>query len=577
MKKWIPAVIAVVLIILIVGISGGMMLVEKYSYSKERADLKEYFSLDSEDEVAILLQDAQIEESARVWDGVYYLDLPTIHKYISERFYLDSKEGLLLYTLPLDTVRTEIGASEYHLKQGSQDTEYVIARYEGDADVLYVALDFVKKFASFRYETFTEPNRMQLYIEETTSKKASLKKKTALRYQGGIKSPILTDLAAGDSVVVLEEMETWSKVKTEDAFIGYVENKQLEISNVGTLEQEGEPIPGEFASLEYTSIVRPYKITLVWHSLGGISGGDVLEEDLAGTHGINVVSPTWFALNDNEGNFSSLANTSYVEKAHELGMEVWALIDNFIYVDDEDTYEVLSSTSKRAKLVENLMKAVSDYDLDGINIDFEGLTEDTGEHFIQFIRELSVECRARGIVLSVDNYVPTGYTEHYDRGEQGVFADYVIIMGYDEHYNGSPKAGSVASIGFVEEGIRRTLEAVPGEKVINALPFYTRVWKTQGSELSSVAVGMQEARQFVDRFGMTEYWDEEVCQNYAEGTKDGVFYQVWLEDEQSIEAKLNIMKKHEIGGVAAWRLGFEVPEIWDHIAVYTGKLSSVEY
>ena len=576
MKKWIPAVIAVVLIILIVGISGGMMFVKKYSYSKERADLNEYFSLDSEDEVAILLQDAQIEESARVWDGVYYLDLPTIHKYISERFYLDSREGLLLYTLPLDTVRTEIGASEYHLKQGSQGTEYVIARYEEDADVLYVALDFVKKFASFRYETFTEPNRMQLYIEETTSKKASLKKKTALRYQGGIKSPILTDLAAGDSVVVLEEMETWSKVKTEDAFIGYVENKRLEVSNVGTVEQAEQPIPGEFAALEYTSIVRPHKINLAWHVLGGALGGEVLEEDLADTHGINVVSPTWFALNDNEGNFASRGNTSYVEKAHELGMEVWALIDNFTHKDTADTYEVLSQTSKRAKLVANLMEAVNTYDLDGINIDFEELTQETGVHFIQFIRELSVECRAQGIVLSVDNYVPTGYTEHYERGEQGVFADYVIIMGYDEHYNGSPQAGSVASIGFVEEGIRRTVEEVPAEKVINALPFYTRIWKTQGAELSSEAVGMEAARQFVDRREMTEYWDEAACQNYAEGTEGDTFYQVWLEDAQSIEAKLNIMKKYEIGGVAAWRLGFEVPEIWDHIAVYTGKLSSVE-
>ena len=76
-----------------------------------------------------------------------------------------------------------------------------------------------------------------------------------------------------------------------------------------------------------------------------------------------------------------------------------------------------------------------------------------------------------------------GYTDHYNRGEQGVFADYVIIMGYDEHYNGSPEAGSVASIGFVEDGIRKTVEQVPAEKVINAVPFYTRIWKSEGANL----------------------------------------------------------------------------------------------
>ena len=145
-----------------------------------------------------------------------------------------------------------------------------------------------------------------------------------------------------------------------------------------------------------------------------------------------------------------------------MGLEVWGLIDNFSN-PDVDTYEVLSYTSKRAYLVETLVNTALQYGLDGINVDFEGLSQDTGEHFIQFIRELSIPCRKNGIVLSVDNYVPMGYTDHYNRSEQGVFADYVIIMGYDEHYNGSPEAGSVASIGFVEDGIRKTVEQVPGE------------------------------------------------------------------------------------------------------------------
>ena len=144
-------------------------------------------------------------------------------------------------------------------------------------------------------------------------------------------------------------------------------------------------------------------------------------------------------------------------------------------------------------------------------------------------------------------------------------------MGYDEHYSGSSEAGSVASIGFVEDGIRRTVEQVPAEKVINALPFYTRIWKSEGANLTSEAVGMEMAEQFVANHNIETRWDEETCQNYGEAMEGSVFYQVWLEDEQSIEAKLNIMEKYNIGGVAAWRLGFEKASIWDVVMDYLGR------
>lgn len=564
MKKLIPAIAAIVLIIVIVVISAGVKLIDKYSYSKEQADLNEYFSLESEDEMPIVLQDELIEESAKIMDGVYYLDLATVHKYFNDRFYEDKNEGLLLYTLPDDTVRTQIGSSEYITKAGSAAESYIIARYENDT--LYIAIDYVKKYANFSYEAFTEPNHMQVYTQWEERRTAQIAKNTAVRYQGGVKSEILKELTKGDKVIVLEEMETWSKVKTQDAFIGYVENKRL--SNY----TEESPIPvTDYKEPECTSISKPYKINLAWHVIAGTAGNDTLTDAIAQTKGINTISPTWFALSDNEGNFTSFASESYVARAHENGMEVWALIDNFTNKESVDTYEILSYTSKRAYLIENLVNEAVTYDLDGINIDFEEISQDAGEHFVQFIRELSVACRANGIVLSVDNYVPTGGTDHYDRGEQGIFADYVIIMGYDEHYSGGPEAGSVASIGFVENGIKKTVEQVAPEKIINAVPFYTRIWETRGAELGSQAVGMQMAEEFVANHSIETRWEEETCQNYGEVQEGDTFYQVWLEDEQSLEVKLNIMQKYNIAGVAAWKLGFEKPEIWDIIQTYLNQ------
>lgn len=572
MKKFIPVITAIVLIVVVVAISAGAKLIEKYSYSKERADLEEYFEIDREDEAAIVLQDERVEEKAKLIDGKYYFDMATVHKYFNSRFYEDENEQLLLYTLPEDTVRVEIGSSSYTTKDGTVDMGYPVAAYgDGtDGEVLYIAADYVKLFADFSYEAFTEPNRMQVYTEKPEGRREGrIIKKTAVRYQGGVKSPILTDLEEGDTVIILEEMENWSKVKTADAFIGYVENKRMDVG-IGMAEeiQPQAAAKSEFIDPEYTSLTRDHKINLGWHVVAGTAGNDTLISAVENTKGINVISPTWFALTDSEGNFSSFASADYVNRAHDMGMEVWGLIDNFTNRDAVDTYELLSYTGKRAYLIENLVNTALEYGMDGINVDFESISQDAGPHFVQFIRELSVECRKSGLVLSVDNYVPTGDTNHYDRAEQGVFADYVIIMGYDEHYSGSPEAGSVASIGFVESGIERTVEQVPAEKVINAIPFYTRIWKSEGANLTSEAVGMEMAEQFVANHNIETRWDESVCQNYGETTEGGTLYQVWLEDEQSVEAKLGIMQKYQIGGVAAWRLGFEKPSVWDVIGNY---------
>ena len=197
-----------------------------------------------------------------------------------------------------------------------------------------------------------------------------------------------------------------------------------------------------------------------------------------------------------------------------------------------------------------------------------------------------MRCRQNGIVLSIDNYVPKGYNMQYNRKEQGIVADYVIIMGYDEHYGGSPVAGPVASYNFVKEGIVETLKEVPAEKVINGIPFFSRLWEEtpktaeelaeqQGTEaaeyemkVESQAFGMAAARAKVDEAGAEISWNDELKQNYATWTVENTTYEIWLEDEQSIEEKLKLMKEHKLAGTSAWALGQESPEVWNLIQKY---------
>ena len=560
--KAIPALVAILLILVIGGVYGYQILKEHFSYSHERMDLMEYFGLSADDEVAVIVGDELQDYKARYIDGFCYFDSETIRKEYNQRFYVDEGEGIVIYVEPLTITTTRISETGYD-KGGTQvPTDYVPARFVGDT--LYLACDFVQLYTNYEYTFYDDPKRMQVYKEWPSRETATIKKDTQVRYRGGNKSPILTDVAAGDKVYILDTMEEWSGVRTADGFIGYVENKRLE-----NYENEtGIPV-STYEEPEFTSISMDEKVNLTWHSVAGPAGNDTLWEMLANTHDVNVVSPTWFGLSDNFGSISDFGSASYVQSLHEKGIQVWGLVSNFANPDlNVDTYAVLSSTTNRRNLINNLMSVTAAYGLDGINIDFETLSPECGVHFIQFIRELSVECRKAGIVLSVDNYVPIGNTDFYNRAEQGVYADYVIIMGYDEHYAGSSEAGSVASIGYVTQGLENTINEVDPSKVINAVPFYVRIWETNGTDVSSQAVDMATAAAYVKDHNIDMQWDETTCQKYGEYTSGGTIHQVWLEDAESIKVKLSVMESFGVAGVASWRLGMETPEIWDVIADY---------
>ena len=569
-KRMYPVLLAVVLIILVIAAAVGSKILNKYSYSKVRADLNEYFNLQQEDEIAIVLQDNHIEEKAKLRGDVCYFDLPTVEAYFTDRFYVNPIEQVLQFTTDTDVITVHIGeqSNVMYVSDMGEELPYQAAFYEGDT--LYIAADYVKKYANMEYELFTQPLHMQIYTRWGSFTSASVSKKTVLRRLGGIKSDILVDLAAGESVIVLEKMDSWSRVKTENAFIGYVENKYLK----GEITQERVCNTG-FQEIVYNRVRKDGVINLTFHQVFEEAGGDALVNALQGTKGVNVVSPTWFRLSNSIGDFTSIANASYVSKAHELGIEVWALVTD---VDSEDMFgvqidfvELLSSSANRKHLIDGLMAQADTYGLDGINIDFEKVRNDSGTHFVQFLRELAIETGKRNIVLSIDNYVPTEYTAHYNRKEQGIVADYLIIMGYDEHYVGGGEAGSNASIGFVEDGIMRTKEEVPADKIINAVPFYTRVWESGTDGLKASTLTMAAQQDWITRTGVSPVWSDEFCQNYAEYQSGDSLFQCWLEDTDSIRVKLQVMKVQGIAGVASWKLGIEDKAVWDAIAEYMGS------
>ena len=565
-KKIIPFIAAIALIIVVVLFMVLGNIIEKYTPSKETKDLSEYYGLTSDTDVALICNNEVIDTKGKLVNGEVYLSYETVRNYLNARFYWDPNENILRYTTANDLISVNAESSDYTVNKDTQSFGQTIVK--ADASTAYIAIDFVKQYSDFQYNYYTDPNRVVLTNAWGDYTIASAKQKTEIRYQGGIKSDILEQQDAGSQVTVLEEMENWSKVETADAVIGYVENKRLEAA-----EDQAVEVPISYVIPEYTSIHKDYKINMAWHQVTNAAANDGVEGLLANTKAVNTISPTWFFLNDNAGNFTSIASQTYVDAMHARGIEVWALIDNF--TNDVDIAQILGTTTNRKNLISQLVGTVTAMGIDGINIDFEQVPESAGNDYVQFLRELSISCRKNQIVLSVDNYVPTGYTAHYDRKEQGTVVDYVVIMGYDEHYAGSAEAGSVASIGYVQQGIENTVSAVPQEKVINAVPFYTRLWKW-GESLTSEALSMSAAANYLAQYGVAASWDETTCQDYATFEADGVTYQIWLENAKSLEAKLQVMSAYQLGGIAEWKLGLETPDVWTLIENYVKNEAAID-
>ncbi len=560
MKKAIPVLVAIVLIIIIGATTFGKKVYERYSYGTETADLNEYFGIYSSSDIPIILQNERIDISAKDIGGHPYLELGDVDELLTESFYVDAGEELLLFTTGTRVYEAPLGA-DYYLADGERRSfGYPVCTVKGED--IYIAMDYIRNFVDFTYEVFDDPKHMQMYTEFGERRVATLKADTQVRWYAGVKAVILREVRAGETVEIIEPLDEWMKVKTDDAYIGYVENSFLEKERTETLKAPSG------ADTEYPVISRDHKIQLTWHNIEYPQDGSDLRKAVAGTKGLNVISPTCFWLTDNEGGIRSIANADYCAAARDLGMEVWGLVSNFHYGTDIDLSAVLGSTSTRRILTENIIEAALAGGLDGINIDFENVPAAVGPDYVQFVREMGVACHREGLVLSVDHYVPTEYTAHYNRHEQSKYVDYIIIMGYDEHYVGS-EAGSVSSIPWMEQGISDTLKYVPAGKVINAIPFYTRVWKTKNGQTTSEAVTMETANDFVSRNKLTPAVDDATGQNYVEATFDGVLYQVWLEDPMSVTIRLNVMKNAGIAGVATWVLGQETPDIWNLLETYT--------
>lgn len=547
-KKHMPVLVVCLLIVLVSLIGGAVYGINKLIPTSKQMDLTEYYGQNADGEASLVAGTQKLEQKALISGDEVYIPLDVVNGYLNQRYYWDSANKKILYATP--TSLTEEAASDQPggnvwLKEST----------------VYLKLDYVKKYTDIDSYIYKDPARIAIQYKFSNVQTVTVKKDTVIRYRGGIKSKILTKTAKDTVLRLMNEGEDWDQVATDDGYIGYIQKKKVSAADTTDYKRS-------FKAEAYSYFTMDEPVNLAWHQVTSTDANNYFADTTQNMTGVNVISPTWFSVSDNDGNVSSLASGEYVMQAHEKGLKVWGLVDNFS--ENMSTTTVLSNTAARQNLENQLVTYALKAGLDGINVDFESLSEDVGIHFLQFLRELSIQCHENNLVLSVDNPVPEDFTSHYDRAEQGKVVDYVIIMGYDEHYVGSD-AGSVASLPWVEQGVKDTLAEVPAKRTILAIPFYTRLWKTtDGGALTSEAIGMDQAQQAISDNGAETYWDKTTSQNYGTYEGDGTTYQIWLEDSKSIAEKVKLIPKYKLAGVAEWKLGFENSGIW---SVITEKLS----
>ncbi len=555
-KPPIPIIAGVAAVLLAAGAIATALYI-KNKPSTERVNLFDYYGVSADADEAIIYYNGNkvADYTAYIYgnlttDGSIYFSNAFCKEYLCDKFYYDEDTLSLFYTVAEEIIIYEPGSGEWFI--------------DADTHELYISEALVESCSDITVDINASPAIVSLHTSDITYDLVTFNEgEFVVRESDSVKSKILADVSEYDRWYTLdkEDYNGFAKVANLFGLVGYVPNKAIgSDSEVLAFENDFEPV-------YYSDLVRDHQIILAWHGVYVEEDNDKIADLIAEADTLNVISPTWYYLTDAEADMHSFASKEYVDYAHEQGLEVWPLVSDFESGNNELDAPILASSVLRGTMIDYLMSEAEEYGYDGYNIDFEKVQAKSGDDYVQFIRELSIACRKAGIVLSVDNYVPRDHTEHYGRKQQGECVDYVIVMGYDEHWAGCETAGSTASLGFVEEGIDLTLETVPARKLINGIPFYTRLWKEAPDEegnivLSSVAYAMKACHQAAEDLGLTWVWDEELCQNVAQGEVDGVFYSIWLEDHDSMAVRMNMIKTKNIAGVAAWSLGNESSDIW---------------
>lgn len=483
-------------------------------------------------------------------NDIIYMSTKDIANFFDEDIYYDNKYDQIITTSDMKVATLKLDEKEMYVNSNRVKIYGAAIKKDGN---FYLPFSEMNDVYNVEIKYVEKSNILTIDSLDRKQENGNASKNSSIKYKPTIFSKTLDKVKQGDSVIVIGKTENnWYKVRTKLGIIGYTKD----VTNIYTVREEMEDkkqIDG--------------KVSLVWDYYSEYANAP----DRTGTKikGVNVVSPA-FAVLEEEGKGAldiniDEAGRKYIKWAHDNGYKVWPMISNNSY--KVTTSEILNDYKLREKLINNIVNLAIEYQVDGINIDFEYMYMDDKDVFSRFIIELAPRLKEYGKVLSVDVTAPDGSEDWslcYNRYKIGKVADYIIFMAYDQYGLSSTKAGTTAGADWIEVNIEKFLgqEEVKNDKIILGMPFYTRLWKETDEKVTSGVLTMKYMDSKVPS-GAKKEWDEDLKQYYVEYEENGITYKIWLEEEESIKAKFDLMEKYDLAGAAYWQKDFEKSTIWD--------------
>lgn len=497
-----------------------------------------------------------LEEPAVLIDDTIYISYEFARDYISDTIFYDAEEKVLTITNAREMLRLYQDNHEGRLNFKPITVPYPIKEVN---QIAYIPATIMLE--RFGIEITLSKDKRVFIAENLAQPKqiATLKRNSSLRTHPQNRSTVTEELKKGQQVIIYKENDHFLRVRSENGIIGFIpRNDVKDVSLIQAVERkvvEPHPMPSPLND----------KVKLVWDQMTSKTSGDWTGVKYTNIKGANVISPTWFEFEDEQGTLIDRGTRQYVLEARRRNLQVWPLLSHN-FTQPQLTKPILSSTAKRQYVIDQIIQTSEAYGYQGINIDIENIQPETSEVWVQFMRELYPLLKEIGLVVSVDVYMPSNWSMHYQREKIAEVCDYFMVMAYDQHWSGSQNAGSVSEIKWVEEGILKNLLEVPKEKLVLGIPFYTRIWEESEAGLKTTAYGMRAVQNIIRNWGVMPVEDPISGQKYAEVEKNNITYKVWIEDASSIQKRIQLLNQYDLAGYGAWKLGLETPDIWDELA-----------
>ena len=546
--------IFIVLVFLV--LLGGVFYLSP-NYIREDYDGKTKVLINNNNVTLKMKNDVYIDENNNV-----FLSLADVRNYFDKYIEYDKENGSIVTTSEINIAK--MSTKDNKITINGQEEELNSSAIEKNETIYLPFSEISEKVYDVDLEYIKDTNTIIIDSLDRKQEVANTTKETKLKYKPQTLSGTLEKLDANEQVVYIEETNNWAEVRSKDGTIGYIKKEDL-----GNVEVARE-------AKEYIDKVEG-KVNLVWdyyseYAKAPDRTGETMD-------GVNVVSPSFFSLErGSNGEIYDNAKddgAEYIEWAHNNNYQVWAMFSNNSLKDT--TSQILNDYEKRETMIENLMDLVEEYNLDGVNVDFENMNESDKDVYSRFLIELAPRLKKIGKTLSVDVTAPDGsetWSLCFDRNTIANVADYIVFMAYDQYGTSSNKAGTTAGYNWVEANVKKFLgqEDVDPEKIILGIPLYMRLWEEEEDGTAKPEVVNMKNMFDVLPENQVATWDEELKQYYVEYEEDGKKYKMWIENEKSVGEKINLANQYNLAGIAFWEKDRETnDEFWTFVKEQLNK------